>query len=61
MQDIFCLPFETLLDPRGPRQRQAVFAGEVRAFWVWPHDRHPIWGATAAILRDLAIRLDGTT
>jgi hypothetical protein len=27
--------------------------------WVWPHDDHHIWGATAAILVSLARRLRG--
>ena len=59
VQEIFCLPFEALLDPQGPRRREAVFGGVTQGFWVWPHDQHVIWGATAAILRDLAGRLRG--
>jgi hypothetical protein len=59
VQDIFCLPFEVLLDEREPRRRRAEFGGTVRAFWVWPHDEHVIWGATAEILLNLARRLRG--
>ncbi len=59
VEEVFCLPFEVVLDRRGPRRREAVFHGRSRAFWVWPHDQHVIWGATAAILRDLAGRLRG--
>ena len=59
VQEVFCLPFKILLDPRGPRRREAVIRGQTRAFWVWPHDQHVIWGATAAILLDLAGRLRG--
>ncbi len=54
---ILALPVATLLDPAYPVREQAVFAGRVRAFWVWPHDTHRIWGATAAILKTLADRL----
>jgi len=57
VQDIFCLPFEELLDPAAPRRRRGFWRGAERAFWVWPHDQHVIWGATAAILRMLAGRL----
>jgi 8-oxo-dGTP pyrophosphatase MutT (NUDIX family) len=57
VQEIFCLPFEVLLDPGAPRRRRAVWKGVERAFWVWPHDEYVIWGATAAILRMLAARL----
>jgi hypothetical protein len=34
-----------------------VLRGIERDIWVWPHDEHVIWGATAAILRMLAARL----
>ncbi len=57
VQEIFCLPFERLLDPDAPRRRRAVLRGIERDIWVWPHDEHVIWGATAAILRMLAARL----
>jgi 8-oxo-dGTP pyrophosphatase MutT (NUDIX family) len=57
VQDIFCLPFETLLDPREPRRRRAAFLGVQRDFWAWSHQEHVIWGATAEILRKLALRL----
>jgi 8-oxo-dGTP pyrophosphatase MutT (NUDIX family) len=57
VQAIFCLPFETLLDETLPIRRSAVFQGTERSFWVWPHDEHMIWGATARILLNLAQRL----
>jgi len=59
VEDIFCLPFAVLLDPAEPRRRRLVARGVTREFWVWPHDEHVIWGATAAILRKLALRLRG--
>jgi hypothetical protein len=31
----------------------------MREFWVWPHERHYIWGATAAVLVNLARLLRG--
>lgn len=55
--EIFTLKLSTLLDPNAPERRTRMFRGRERSFWVWPHERHYIWGATAAILVHLAARL----
>ena len=57
VEDVFELPLSILLDPAAPEKRRAVWKGRDREFWVWPHTRHYIWGATAAILVHLAHRL----
>ncbi len=57
VEAIFTLPLDVLLDPAAPQWRQAEFRGRMRDFWVWPHEHHYIWGATAAILVHLATRL----
>lgn len=57
VETIFTLPLDVLLDPAAPERRQAEFRGRTREFWVWPHEHHYIWGATAAILVHLATRL----
>lgn len=57
VEAIFTLPLDTLLDPAAPERRRAEFRGRTREFWVWPHEHHYIWGATAAILVHLASRL----
>jgi 8-oxo-dGTP pyrophosphatase MutT (NUDIX family) len=57
VEAIFCLPFSTLLDAAQPTRRHASFGANEREFWVWPHDDHLIWGATAEILLSLARRL----
>jgi 8-oxo-dGTP pyrophosphatase MutT (NUDIX family) len=57
VEAIFTLPLDVLLDPAAPERRQAEFRGRTREFWVWPHEHHYIWGATAAILVHLATRL----
>ena len=57
VEAIFTLPLHTLLDPAAPERRRAEYRGRSREFWVWPHQDHYIWGATAAILVHLAQRL----
>ncbi len=57
VEAIFTLPLAVLLDPDAPERRRAYFRGRSREFWVWPHPDHYIWGATAAILVNLAQRL----
>ena len=59
VEEVFCLPFAALLDPELPRPRKTFLRGAARVFYVWPHERHVIWGATAEILRKLALQLRG--
>ena len=56
---VFELPLSVLVDPAAPERREAEFGGRMRRYWVWPHEEHFIWGATAAILVHLARRLRG--
>lgn len=56
--ELLTLPLGVLLDPAQPKhKRMKLKTGDWRDIWVWPHDEHYIWGATAAILLDLAQRL----
>ncbi|MCS6921692.1 MAG: CoA pyrophosphatase [Elioraea sp.] len=57
--EVFELPLAQLTDPaRGPRLEDGAAYGSRRPrVWVVPHDRHVIWGATAAILASFAIVL----
>ena len=61
VEEVFELPLSVLLDPSAPERRRAMWKGRDREFWVWPHSRHYIWGATAAILVHLAHRLREAT
>lgn len=54
---IFELPMRVVLDPDAPRRQRQHVRGVWREYWVWPHPEHFIWGATAAILVQLARRL----
>jgi 8-oxo-dGTP pyrophosphatase MutT (NUDIX family) len=57
VDDIFALPLSVLLDPAAPERRRVFSHDCWRDSWVWPHPDHQIWGATAAILIDLADKL----
>lgn len=52
--EVFELPLAALWTPPGPHEEEAVLRGRRRRYWVVPHERHRIWGATAAILVALA-------
>ncbi len=55
--EIFEYPLEALLRPGIAERRSREFRGRIREFWVIPHERHYIWGATAAILVNLSTLL----
>lgn len=59
VETAFELPLATVLDPAAPQRHRAELKGRMRDFWVWPHESHYIWGATAAILVNLARVLRG--
>jgi 8-oxo-dGTP pyrophosphatase MutT (NUDIX family) len=59
VESIFELPLHVVLDPAAPRRQMHEVGGQWREYWVWPHPDHFIWGATAAILVQLAERLRG--
>ncbi len=48
--EVFELPLAALTGPPGPYEEEAVFRGRLRRYWVVPHERYRIWGATAAML-----------
>ncbi len=57
VDEIFELPMRVVMDPDAPRRQRQHVGGVWREYWVWPHPNHFIWGATAAILVQLARRL----
>jgi mutator protein MutT len=60
VEEPFEVPLSMILDPAAPERRHGEWKGQRREFWVWPHERHYIWGATAAILVNLARVLRGS-
>lgn len=59
VEEAFEYPLTQLLDPAAPERRSQEFRGRMRDFWVWPHERHYIWGATASMLVTLSSVLRG--
>jgi 8-oxo-dGTP pyrophosphatase MutT (NUDIX family) len=55
---IFEVPLAFLLDPANRRRERRVIAGRARSFYAFTFNEHEIWGATAAIIVNLAGRLD---
>ena len=47
---VFEFPISILLDPAAPRRERHFSRDRWRDYWVWPHPKHFIWGATAGIL-----------
>lgn len=60
VEAVFALSLDVLLDPVAPRRERQERNGIVRDVWVWPHPKHYIWGATAAILVHVAEMLRRT-
>jgi 8-oxo-dGTP pyrophosphatase MutT (NUDIX family) len=52
--EIFDAPLSWLLDPQRRHWEKIRYGGRERGYWVIPYGRHRIWGATAAMLVDLA-------
>jgi 8-oxo-dGTP pyrophosphatase MutT (NUDIX family) len=50
VDEVFELPLAAVLDPAARSWREEELLGRVRRFWVVRHERHLIWGATAAML-----------
>ncbi len=55
--EILTLPVANLFDPAASRRDRALLRGAWHEYWVWEHPDHMIWGATAAILANLAAKL----
>jgi 8-oxo-dGTP pyrophosphatase MutT (NUDIX family) len=54
---IFEVPLAFLLDPANRRRESREIAGRQRSFYAFTYKEHEIWGATAAIVVNLAQRL----
>lgn len=59
VDEVFEFPLSVLMDPDAPRRQKQHVHGVWREYWVWPHPDHFIWGATAAIMHHLSVKLRG--
>ena len=55
---VFEVPLAFLLDPVNRRRESRQIGGRERRFYAFSYGGHEIWGATAAIIVNLAQRLD---
>jgi 8-oxo-dGTP pyrophosphatase MutT (NUDIX family) len=58
VDEIFELPVEFMMDVKNFKKESIIYEGERREFWALPFNDYYIWGATAAILRELAGRFE---
>lgn len=58
VDEIFELPVEFMMDVKNFKRESVIYQGERREFWALPFNDYYIWGATAAILRELAGRFE---
>jgi len=58
VESVLVLPLAAVLDRRKHRRETYLRAGQPRDVWVIDHDEHYLWGLSASILVDLAVRLD---
>lgn len=50
VDDVFEVPLDFILDPKNQQIQTREWQGKQRHYYVFPHDRYHIWGATAAML-----------
>lgn len=48
--DVFEVPLDFILDESNHKIESVMWKGAKRKYYVFPHDQHKIWGATAAML-----------
>lgn len=53
VDEVFEISLSVVLDPGNHRRDAREWQGRTRHFFVIPHDRHYIWGATAGMLVNL--------
>jgi 8-oxo-dGTP pyrophosphatase MutT (NUDIX family) len=59
--EIFEVPLAFLRDPANRRRESRELGGRQRSFYAFTYQEHEIWGATAAIVVNLAQRLNAIT
>ncbi len=57
VEAVFEVPFDFLMDIKNHQRQSRYWQGAERYFYAMPWNEHFIWGATAGMLRALALRL----
>ncbi|MCP5419603.1 MAG: CoA pyrophosphatase [Gammaproteobacteria bacterium] len=57
--EVFEVPLDFVLDPAHHQRHRVEYRGQPRAYYVIPYENRHIWGATAAMLVNLADKLAG--
>lgn len=55
VEEVFAIPLAHCADPGRYRLEGRIWQGRLRRYWVLPWGPHYVWGATARILRGLAL------
>jgi 8-oxo-dGTP pyrophosphatase MutT (NUDIX family) len=61
VEAVFEVPFDFLMDVNNHQRQSLHWQGAERHFYAMPWNEHFIWGATAGMLRALALRLEAKT
>ncbi|WP_128255025.1 CoA pyrophosphatase [Falsirhodobacter deserti] len=57
VEEVFTVPLSHVLKPGSYIRHVRPWAGQMRSYWTVPWGPYYIWGATASILRNLAMRM----
>lgn len=57
VEEIFELPLNHIIEVENFKKHSLLYEGQKRHYWAVPYNGYYIWGATAAILRELAQRV----
>lgn len=57
VSEVFSVPLEYFLEEDNCQKRSAEYKGENVKYYVYPHEKHTIWGVTAEIIVKLVNKL----
>ena len=56
--DIFEVPLAFLMEPRNHIHKNVMWKGKMRSFYEMPYEGRYIWGVTAAMLRNMSLKMN---
>ncbi len=57
VSEVFSVPLEFFMDSDNCQKRNAEYKGENVEYYIYPHEKHTIWGVTAEIIVKLVNKL----